>query len=370
MRLGPFTSALLLVLALGACSSADQAGDPAPADAGVASDAGGQAQWVAVGYSDEGAVIVSSDDGSAWSEASLDGSGLDPSGVFLRGVAAFDGTWIAAGDDDEGGAGAVFLRSDDGQQWTATSLGADAGLPSRVESVDSDPTLGFVVTVRDGEAGSFAFTTWTSTDGQTWVPAAIPPGVDTATVYHHSGIWISGSSDESCSDQINLADGGEWIADPFCEGELRAAARGPGNRWVLAGATPDGNDGLAMTSTDGVNWDTVDYPFEDPGVSVAADDEQWAITGVGELIEEDLSCCAGIWVSTDGLTWRRVNAPYVAELSSVAEANGTWVAVGWDAPDGGDSVPVAMSSTDGETWTRSEVPAAVELAAVAVAGGA
>lgn len=321
---------------------------------------------MAVGFSEEGAEIVSSPDGTTWSEVALDDRAGDLSDVFLRGVAAYGGAWVAAGDYDGGGSGAVVLRSDDGETWTQTSLGSEADALEGIESVSADPSLGFIVTASRGDAGSRAFSTWTSADGETWAPAVVPPGVDAGTVYRLNDIWVSAGGDDGCSNRLHLGSG-DWIDDPFpCGGDLHDAARGADGRWVLTGAQVGGNDGLALTTIDGVNWVPVDGQLEGPGNSVATDGNRWAIAGIGEGVAQDDSCCAGIWTSAGGLAWNQASAPEVSQLESIAEANGTWVAAGWHVPDESASVGAVLVSTDGSTWARPEVPSTTEeLVAVA-----
>ncbi len=357
--------ALVVVFLAGACSSGDGSQGAGSAGPDGSSEPGEQERWVAVGFSEDGAEIVSSPDGTTWSEVPLGEQAGDLSGVFLRGVAAFDGAWVTAGDDDGGDSGAVVLRSDDGEQWTRSTLGSEADALEGVESVSSDPALGFVVTAYRGDVGSRQFSTWTSADGEAWAPAVVPPGVDAGTAIRENGIWRSVGGDDGCSDRLHLGGSG-WIDDPVpCGAHLNAAAQGADGRWVLTGGQPDDNEGLAMTSADGASWVPVDAQFEDPGVSIATDGNQWVIVGVGEGVAEDGSCCAGIWTSADGLAWNRVTASTVSELDSVAEADGTWVAAGWDVPGDSESVGAVVFSTDASTWTRAEVPPTTELVAVA-----
>lgn len=357
--------AIVVMLVAGGCADGDGTDGAGSTGPDGSSAAGDQERWVAVGFSEDGAEIVSSPDGTTWSEVPLGEQAGDLSGVFLRGVAAFDGAWVTAGDDDGGGAGAVVLRSDDGAHWTRVTLGSEVDALQGVESVSSDPALGFVVTAYRGDAGSRQFSTWTSTDGETWAPAVVPPGIDAATAIRTNGLWTSVGGDDGCSDRLHLG-GSDWIDDPFpCGAHLNGAAQGADGRWVLTGGQTDYNDGLAMTSADGANWVPVDAEFQDPGVSIATDGTEWVIVGIGEGVAEDGSCCAGIWTSADGLAWNRVSAPSVSELDSIAEADGTWVAAGWDVPGDSESVGAVMFSTDASTWARAEVPSTTELVAVA-----
>jgi hypothetical protein len=112
-------------------------------------------------------------------------------------------------------------------------------------------------------------------------------------------------------------------------------------------ATIFANNGLAITSIDGISWNTTSANAPKvPLYGVAADDVQ--IIAVGDTGQ--------IFTSSNGANWVNVTSPVNKQLNDVVYANNIFVAVGNNG--------TIIRSTNGSTWTVSSSTVTTDLYAV------
>jgi hypothetical protein len=127
----------------------------------LATDAGG---FVGAGVEGGAAMVWSSPDGTAWRSETL-----APSGRALHVAQGLDGSLVVAGvvTDEAGNGAPVIWNSDDGSAWTETALDGLAPGFWSVPAMAQTPA-GFVLTLSEpGESGSIGHVWW-SADGKAW----------------------------------------------------------------------------------------------------------------------------------------------------------------------------------------------------------
>lgn len=235
-----------------------------------------------------------SPDGSTWTAGGLIGGDL---------VGMWDAVWtgsmyVAVGRDgnSEPDSGRI-LTSPDGLKWTDASL-----VPSsQIQSVAADKAAVVAVGHTQLADGNWRVASWTSSDGQTWKPAA---------------------------DQPSLA-GGDMLG---------VVAGSSGFVAVGSGA----NGAAVWTSPDGLTWSQV---ADGPDLQGAVMDAV-ATTATGLVAVGYTSDAAAIWSSTDGTPWSRVaDLPNASNAQAVAVASlgKTVVVVGGASPAGIDQAYVWVS---------------------------
>ena len=146
------------------------------------------------------------------------------------------------------------------------------------------------------------------------------------------------------SDIITSTDGDTWLpaaSMPQFSSGLRDVAYDGSGRWIAVG----GSAGVVMhTSTDGLNWVDVD--------DTATNSDLWGVAyGNGLWVTGDMFT-GDIIHSADGETWTIASSvpPGINQVRGFCYANGLWVGVG----AGTDSI---IKSDDGDVWvTASSVP--------------
>ncbi len=269
----------------------------------------GGGQFVAVGV---GGTILSSPDGQNWAEAD---SGTD---MDLFGVTYGNGLFVAVGEG-------VILTSPDGASWTR---GSCACAPGYLYAV----TYGggrFVAVGSDYMGAPFAAV---STDGVNWSPATLPEGLWTEI----NGVAYGGRSFVAVTSDgrvLTSPDGDSWSPQDTGTGAwLSGVAHGNGV-WVAVGGADQGGQwqGVALRSSDGVNWttETLPSPVMDLWGVAFVNGAFLAVGPDGTMLS-----------STDGQTWSQLDTGGTESLMGVAYGSGRYVAVGWAG--------ALLSSADGQ----------------------
>lgn len=116
-------------------------------------------------------------------------------------------------------------------------------------------------------------TIYTSEDGESWTPRSSPVTGGVRDLAWNGELWVAvGTGDASI---ISSPDGVNWTAhaSPFDGTSSRHAPLGVavlGDRWVVVGTNNASNFGIFATSTDGMEWEAVELPFEDLGSAIVA----------------------------------------------------------------------------------------------------
>ncbi|MGO8675906.1 MAG: hypothetical protein ACLQVX_08545 [Limisphaerales bacterium] len=283
----------------------------------------GNGLFVAVGWQNQ---IFASPDGVNWTSqgASLAGQ-LVPFGE-LYGIAYGNGAFVAAGNETSPAvpAGhAPFLASADGVNWTVLDSG-----PMATFNGVSYANGGFVaVGTAVGSDGSVEMALRSSADGATWSSSVLstPDALDFWAATYGAGTYVVvGSTTGSGSSIYTSPDFRAWTALPMGAGLLNAVAYGNGV-FVAAG------EGL-LTSTNGTNWIE-----PGSGITKALGDVSY---GRGSLVAVGDGGMA--LNSSDGMRWSVTTTGVTNSLAGVAYGNGTFVSVGY----GG----TVITSTNGVDW--------------------
>jgi hypothetical protein len=277
----------------------------------------GDAGYVAVGWSGDGAMAWTSIDGEAWERVQESASFTGDGGINMLAVTYGPGGYVAVGYESQPENEAMIDR---GVAWVSP----DALVWQRI---DSDLfTTAILEDVTTNDAGYVAV-------GLDWTPAPI-----------HAGVWVSPDGLEWS--QVEVADdyGGAYMAGvTVAEGSIVAVGTySPG----LAIPEQEGDGCVAMwLSDDAATWtrvpnDMAQFCGGQHGVyayAVAASDG--LIVAVGEMRPKSVAASqAAVWVSNDaGSTWHLVATPaevfgvdanFEVGMGDVAAIDGVFVAIG------------------------------------------
>jgi hypothetical protein len=186
-----------------------------------------------------------------------------------------------------GGTGTKMARSVDGFEWTP--IGSTALFETVCNQITYDG-VGLFVAVGDGP-NNIA----TSTDGVTFSVApgnvfehpfpASPLSQMAYTVVYGNGVWVAGANNGGVNNLAYSTDGSTWIGlgDQIVLHGVKLLAYGAG-RWFISNPTLAGHP--TATSTDGINWTTVQGVLpEDMMYSESLD--RWFATEVFGLLYSD-----------------------------------------------------------------------------------
>lgn len=409
-------AAVVLVLALAACTRSEPAGPEArsASDAPVRSTsttapgrptlervagepgvlaAEGDQRMVAVAADQAGAVAVAvGSDGAGpalWRAESADvwhrvprPEEMPPDARLAHVATSATGSFLAVGE--VGGAAAAW-RSDDGAVWTRAQ-------------VDGGPPISFVA---DGPVGPVAFTegpdavAWKSWDGQVWLrsPSALPvDGSDPPEVVGvadaESGVVAVVDRPEGGPELWSSSDGFAWRAGAEAGSELLgtegrlsvgAVLGGGGRPFLLGGSVADGQgvDAALWRSDDGRAWEAVPADrniFGGDGhqriTGLVSDAEGRSVAVGSDTPEGGGDADLAVWVAADDGAWQRsdpeaLRLPGHQEVRDVVVLGGEVVGVGHERIDGEDDAAVwRVASTPVEapepvegpvvSWTRVE----------------
>jgi hypothetical protein len=291
-------------------------------DSSVWAVAYGNGEFVAVGESNSGYIILTSMDGISWTQTQ------SPFGP-LSDVTFGGGQFVALG-------GSAVLVSSDGTNW----IQLQTGFPYVLDFVafgGGEFVTGAWVT--DPATGSLETTILTSADGMNWSQSRMPFAV--AGVAYGDGEFVAVTSYPTNA-VLTSTDAVDWKASAtaldldhiaYCGSEFVAV----------------GNRGAIATSTDGVNW--VEHQSSAPRSelnAVAYGNGQFlAVGGVGSIL-----------TSTDGTTWIRREANMYGPLKGVTYGGGQFVAGGFGLgyATGAWKSGFFVSSADGMNWSEPSAP--------------
>jgi hypothetical protein len=344
----------------------------------------GEGRFVAVSGA---GTIVSSTDGATWAPASLDSA--IPGYIELYVVGHGAGRFVAGGyfwDEPTGNEGAMLLSSDDGLTWTLVTdpdIPQDATHPGHnnywVDEVkyngsqfvaagdgglllvstdglewsvrDADTTTDFygaafgaTETVVFGRRGTYSV----SSDLQTWVHGNPLPGLGFGrweTINHNGSQYLVGGN---ASLLATSTDGLQWSARAKpASGTFSDSAYGNG-RWVVTSQV--NFDGVALiTSADGITWELANLPA---GVNKCSG----VAFGNGMFVASVSDGPSRFIRSNNGVDWSAVDLPNSAVQRGVEFGGGQFVA--WAIASTGDPpAPVRIAvSADGENWQVHDTP--------------
>ena len=261
------------------------------------------------------------------------------------GVASRDGLHVASG------AGGAIYTSTNGIHWTARSSGK-SGL---LMNVNGDGPLWVAV----GEGGAIV----TSTNGVDWTSRTSPTNALFRGVAYGNGIYVA------CGDNgaiVRSTDGATWTS-VSAGTNLSLQGVGYGMDFVNSGETNGvpaesplfvitGQNGLLLTSTNGVGWTTrtsgttvyISDVMYGNGYYVAvgntrilrsSDGIDWSFATNAAYLYRAAYCSGvfkatgkngAIWTSTDGLNWEAEISGTTNDIRGISYANDQFVAVGFN----------------------------------------
>jgi hypothetical protein len=332
-------------------------GDPEAA-AGFSQLAVAGGDYLALGSSEslEHSVLArGSADGATWEL-------LDAARVFngtLDGMAVGPTGWVAAeriDSPDGSSVGTVMWHSPDSRHWTR--------LPDQADLSRSYPGLvvaggwGYAMLGQAVDASGSSFgVVWVSRDGHTWQQMpALDTEIEQVTVTD-AGVFAF-SFDTAAA----TSDGRAWVVldpVPVADAGRVPYARAMGaSTFLLADTNPPAlfqgdlaGSGLALS----ISWTAIDPGFNDT-VNVSA----FATGPLGAMVlgfdRRTLRPIA--WASRDGKAWRRNDLDPTAFGGGVpdvvAVGERSFVALGWDVSEAGETRAHAWSSPDGLSWSSVE----------------
>lgn len=307
-------------------------------------------QCVAVG---DNQTIVTSTDGVNWT-AHIQPEIPNPSsfsgpatlGYVLTGVAASPSRWVAVGWSNDGAIPepnfyGIALTSFDGITWTPVTnsvINNDAQY-NVIWSGTQFATVAYEQVVKEPLVAPIGGTVYSSPDGLKWTSATAPE--TSVTAGSLSGIAWSGKQYVVVGYNNALAsspDGVTWTArtSPETNAYYKAVAWS-GTLFVAVGSA--GSSAVIDTSPDGVTWTSVNGSGISGLESIAWSGKDFVAVGSG-----------GIYSSLDGTRWTHQAAPIGAGLAlhGVAFGRSEFLAVG----DAG----TILTSLDGVIWTKQSGP--------------
>ncbi len=247
-------------------------------------------RFVAVGSGTNGAVVVTSADGSRWERA---GDALVFGGAAPSDVVGVDGGFMILGSSADK---PTIWTSSDGRAWDARTLDDSVGATLAAAMGNGHPVVVGNRSVADPKAGSIRIgAAWYQASGGEWRPATLSGSQAMADL--RAVAW-TGSGFLAITDLEVFAspDGLVWRRISAAVPHGATTLLGDGGRIVAVGSA-DGEP-RAWTSTDGSDWTPAAFPAGATGrIAAAARHGRW-IVAVG-------SGSSGVqsWYSTDGATW-------------------------------------------------------------------
>lgn len=338
---------------------------------------GAQGVVLAVGHDESAgnrdAAVWTSKDGVRWDKVS-DRSLEEPFDQLISGAALFGDEVVAVGWDSRpvGTDAAVWTSMDAGRSWDRVR-GASSGLhgsgDQKMRRVVSTNSGLVAVGSASGPAGDLDAAAWTSTDGDHWTSlsnedftgAANQEAFD-VTQFNDElvivGYTTTASGDEDAA--VWVRSGDSWISPHQsleAAGDQRMISVAVGERGLVAvgtESTPQGDDAVVWTSSDGLNWnrvaDTACQAPCDQGIfskvfGRPGDQQMYTVTNVGSSIvvggvsgRPDEGTDAAVWVSGEGVPWELEDSNDVAaavfggtgeqQIKSLVVFKGRIVAVG------------------------------------------
>lgn len=301
-------------------------------------------------------------DGRTW-------QGLAADEVFggpLAGLAVGPLGWVAAEQvaTTEGpGAGTALWHSPDGRRWERLADQADLGhsFPGPV----SAGAWGFAMLGQAIDSGGTSFpAAWVSRDGRTWRLTPASMAYPERVLVLDDRVVLLGQGSAAFT-----LDGSTWIDAgpvPGGEGIEIGVAAGLGTAVLASFAAPGSRlwrgTFVGAGSDVSLDWEPAGLPGEGSlGLAGVATGPLGAL-----VVGFDRSSFLPIaWAATDGRAWQRADLDAGAfgggVPSLLAVGTESFVALGWDVSEGGDSVARAWTSQDGLRWSRSESDALGEL---------
>jgi hypothetical protein len=333
-------------------------------------------QFVITGYRGE---ILTSPDGENWTVRS---SGTE---LSLTGIAYGDGRYVAAGEDG------VSATSTDGVDWTVSDTGDDLWYFGVAYGAGR-----FVAVSFDLDQFTLTGGIATTVNGIDWqlvtLPEGLPSFIQFYDVGHGDGRFIATGYfyDESTNNSgviiLTSTDGLTWLrvdhpnipdaTNPDNNQWWLDVIRHDGTQWVGAG-----DNGLVMTSVDGLNWAVAPFPggvtsdffglafgsgetlvVGTRGVAYASTDlSMWEARNTGnyggyrEIAfngSQYLASGTLLMVSDDGRNWESQLPQINGTFGSAAYGNGRWVL----ASDFNTGQQPLTTSANGFDWTPPSVP--------------
>lgn len=248
------------------------------------------------------------------------------------------------------------------------SSDVESGGTSTTEAADGDGS-----TTTDGLPADFVTAALLSAGDELVGLAPRGAGDPTTTVPPDDGVVESleivayRSADAESWSEEGLVSGLEFSAD-----ELISGGDGDGDTLLLVGASfaggssagPGGRVPLALTSSDGLEWERVDEEQliavrEMTAVTVDSDGSGFLAVGTGSDADE----VATLVASDDGRSWREVDATGLEvedgseDVGALAASEGGYVAFGLTECDdcSDDAVAVGWTSPDGADWSIADL---------------
>ena len=319
-------------------------------------------QWVMVGdttASDELGIAINKDDGHGWNFPKV----TNPLGtiVGLHKVTYGGHLWVATGNSST-----FFISKDNGTTWIEQSFPAFEGYYPRSIDAVSYGNGTWVALGKSSTASSLITVAYTSTDGTTWTPHALP---DNATGAWLNDVTFGGNQFVAVGNSGNIyssQDGITWSAST-----LPAAANGAavtlssvnynGIVWLAVGIISGTNTAVAYQSIDGQTWQVVNLPAAIhflPAETIYANG-QWMI--VGRDVDQGLEYLTVLtsqdiisnWIGYTITSQAPAPKSGGVELNGVAFGNGKWLGIG---PSGDESSSIVYTSVNnGSDWTAANV---------------
>lgn len=175
---------------------------------------------------------------------------------------------------------------------------------------------------------------------------------DATSVTFGNGLFVAVSGNYQTDTAVETSvDGNIWIprtADTATQ--WNSVAYGAG-LFVAVGRSSTSDDGVAMSSPDGITWSPVSLP---------ANETSWSsiifANGRFVAVGQDFNAQLGYWsmYSDDGINWSLGNGGVDSYWSSVTYGGGVFVAVGQNGTSGVTNC--VMTSIDGVSWTAKVTP--------------
>jgi uncharacterized repeat protein (TIGR01451 family) len=290
----------------------------------------GAGQFVAVGeWGDnfQPGAVLTSPNGRHWTLRVVGTDDIDgPSG--LSGVAYGNGRYVAVGG--------VVITSPDAVTWTQVS-----GKNLQLNAVAFGAGV-FVATAVNGTMSR-------STDGSSWTPVSLPPGVTLLRGIAYTGTQFVAAGPLNA--MLTSPDGVTWVKRAAPQGGYVGVAASPGLIVAVGGDK-------VITSPDGIVWTPGSFVTSTPGFSPS----QLAVTFGTRFVS--VGSQGAIYTSEAGTTqWEKRTLEASHYLVGVASSGSVDCAVGYTGS--------VMRSTDGTIWTnQTDPPLSPNRTLYAVARGA
>jgi|GEM_PF-1186507 len=272
-----------------------------------------------------------------------------PQGNPLYAITYGDGQFVAVGGyDDEAGSMAVIATSPDGTAWRVRAQGTLGMLRGVAYG------YGRFVAVGNSKVRSPGSVEWadlilTSADGEIWTPQSLGTGNTFYAVTYGNGRFVAvgygWAGGYSFATAITSTDGVTWDSHPMRPTSLDNL----GNPYAVAYGggifVAVGDNGRVFTSTDGADWT--------PQSSGMAGTLQGVVYGDGKFVAVGLSYAGSpylVYTSEDGSTWNSCAPGGIDVLNGITYGSGVFVAVGYLGA-GVATTGRIIASTDGTSWT-------------------